>query len=474
MISAVVLLFAGQVWSVVRAPAQTPGSPLEIRDVTQLNPILVTRVISPTTTEEIIDAVKQHAGPIAIGGARHSMGGQIATAGALHIDMRRFNKVVAFSPEAKTITVQAGARWREILEYIDPANLSVTVMQSYANFTVGGSLSTNVHGRYVGRGPVIESVTSMKVVMPDGSLIEATPARNADVFNGVIGGYGGLGVITEATLALTENVKVKRQDRTIPIDDYPRYFFDQVRQTAGAIFHNGDIYPPGYDTVHAITYTQTEEPPTVAERLIPTGGSHELDRFAYWIVSEWPLGKAIRRRVIDPALYHGTSITWRNYQSSYDAAELEPASRASATYALQEYFVPVARFSDFVPRMRDVLSRHDVNVINISIRHVLQDSQSLLSWARGDVFGFVIYYKQGTSAADQNEVGVWARELIDAALSVEGTYYLPYQLHATEAQFRRAYPRAREFFALKRRLDPTGKFLNRLWDKYYVDASPSR
>jgi FAD/FMN-containing dehydrogenase len=302
--------------------------------------------------------------------------------------------------------------------------------------------------------------------MPDGSLIEATPVRNADVFNGVIGGYGGLGVIVEATLALTDNVKVKRQDRTIAVDDYPHYFFDYVRHAPGAVLHNGDIYPPGYDTVHAITYTETEEAPTVPDRLIPSHASYRLDRFTYWVVSEWPFGKAIRRRVIDPALFRGTSVTSRNYQSSYDAAELEPASRASSTYALQEYFVPVDRFSDFVSRMRNVLARHHVNVINISIRHVLQDSQSLLAWARGDVFGFVIYYKQGTSAAAQTEVGVWARELIDAALSVDGTYYLPYQLHATEAQFRRAYPRAAEFFALKRQLDSAGKLRNRLWDTY--------
>lgn len=48
-----------------------------------------------------------------------------------------------------------------------------------------------------------------------------------------------------------------------------------------------------------------------------------------------------------------------------------------------------------------------------------------------------------------------------------GSYYLPYQLHATRAQFLRAYPRAPEFFALKKRLDPTNKFQNMLWDKFY-------
>jgi hypothetical protein len=130
---------------------QTGASPLLIYDVTQLNPIHVGMVITPTTTQEIIESVKRYGGPISVGGARHSMGDQIATAGALHIDMRGFNKILAFSPSEKTITVQAGARWRQIQERIDPANLSVSIKQTYANFTVGGSLSVNVHGRYVAR-----------------------------------------------------------------------------------------------------------------------------------------------------------------------------------------------------------------------------------------------------------------------------------------------------------------------------------
>ncbi len=165
--------------------------------MTQLRPIITSRVFTPTTTAEIVAAVKQSPGPISIGGARHSMGGQIATEGGLHIDMRSFDRVIDFSPLHKTITVQSGIRWRQIQERIDSSNLSVKVMQTYANFTVGGSLSVNAHGRYIGVGPLIRSVRSLRVVLADGSSLETTPTRNAEVFYGVIGGYGGLGVITE-------------------------------------------------------------------------------------------------------------------------------------------------------------------------------------------------------------------------------------------------------------------------------------
>src|SRR4029078_5186785 len=58
--------------------------------------------------------------------------------------------------------------------------------------------------------------------------------------------------------------------------------------------------------------------------------------------------------------------------------------------------------------------------------------------------------------------------MIDAVLSVGGSYYLPYQPHATPEQFHRAYPRAKELFALKRELDPEYRLRNVLWDKYYA------
>lgn len=83
------------------------------------------------------------------------------------------------------------------------------------------------------------------------------------------------------------------------------------------------------------------------------------------------------------------------------------------------------------------------------------------------MFAYVLYYKQGTSDADRQAVGTWTRELIDAATSLNGSYYLPYQIHATSAQFTAAYPNATAFFALKKKLDPSNKFRNKLWDAYY-------
>jgi FAD/FMN-containing dehydrogenase len=466
LVALLAMWFGVRIWQVTRAPVQPLDRPLIVNDISQLNPIRVAEIIVPTTTDEIVAAVRNHAGPIAIGGARHSMGGHIATEGALHIDMRRFNQIREFSPAARTITVQAGATWRQIQEVIDPSDLSVRIMQSYANFTVGGSLSVNGHGRYVGGGPLIHGVKSLKLVLADGSLVEASPTSGAAIFFGAIGGYGALGVITEATLELTDNIRVKRQPGVLPISGYKKHFSEHVRGREAAVFHSANIFPNDYVTVRAVTFLRTADPLTIDERLVPAGRRYGWNRLGFWIATEWPLGKFIQRHVVDPIYFAGEPVSWRNYEASRDAAELEPASHDASTYLLQEYFVPVERFDEFASQMRNTLRRHRVNVVNVSIRHSAADPRSLLAWARTEVFGFVIYYKQGTDAAAQAADRIWSRELIDAALSVGGSYYLPYQLHATEEQFRRAYPRATEFLALKRRLDPKNKFRNQLVDKY--------
>ena len=439
-----------------------------INDITGLNPIQVNKIITPATIEEIRQAVIQSQGPVSVAGGHFSMGGQIGTENSLHIDMRQFNQIISFHPETRTIRVQAGIRWREIQHFIDQHQLAVMIMQTYSNFTVGGSLSVNVHGRYIGHGPLILSVREIKLVLANGEVIDASPTQNQEIFYGAIGGYGGLGVIVEAVLELAPNTKIEQQQIKLDVSEYRKYFFDHVRANPKAIFHNADLYPSHYTKARAITWLETDKELTIQYRLIQPKTSYAIERYFVWAITSTPLGKWRREYIIDPLLYMVKRITWRNYEaSSYDVKELEPWSRKRNTYVLQEYFIPVMRFDEYLAKMREILQRYNVNALNISVRHAHQDPGSLLAWAREEVFAFVLYYKQATSRLEKNKIAVWTRELIDAAIAVGGSYYLPYQLHATRDQFHKAYPRAKELFALKKKLDPDYKFRNKLWDKYY-------
>jgi FAD/FMN-containing dehydrogenase/SAM-dependent methyltransferase len=438
-----------------------------VNDVTQLNPVRVMAIVAPTSVEDVQEALRRTSGPVSIGGGRFSMGGQTASAGSLHFDMRTMNRIVSFSPQDRTIRVQAGVRWCDIQRFVDPHGLAVKIMQTYANFTVGGALGVNCHGRYVGLGPLVLSVRAIKLVLHDGTAVDASRSDNAELFFGAIGGYGALGVVVEVELDLAENKRVLRVDKVMPLADYWSFFKDTVRGNAQAVFHNADLYAPHYGSVRAVTWVETDARATTKERLQPLRSSYPLHRYFLWAMSETPLGKERREKIIDPLLYLGKPVHWRNYEAGYDVAELEPPSRLARTYVLQEYFVPVERLMEFVPKMAAVLARHRVNALNISIRHAMPDPNTALNWAPTETFAFVLYHKQRTRENAKSRVGVWTRELIDAVLSVGGTYYLPYQPHGTLDQFHRAYPRAAQFFELKRRTDPGFRFTNVLWNKYY-------
>lgn len=439
-----------------------------VNDASQLNPVRVDRILAPRTVDEIVAALRAHPGPVSIGGARYSMGGQIAANNSLHLDMRGLDRVLRFVPRERSITVQPGITWRRIQAVIDPHGLALQIMQSYADFSVGGSLGVNAHGRYVGQGPLVSSVEAIRLVLADGALVDASATRNSELFYGAIGGYGGIGAIVEATLRLTDNTPLERRSQVMPLSRYRRFFATRIGSDPNAILHNATLYPDDYTQVRAVTFSRSSRPVTLPDRLTATGGGYRAERLLREVTAASSWGKGLRQRIVEPLRYSLDAVVWRNHEAGLDILSLAPMAGAGTIYALQEYFVPVGAMERFADRLRTILRRHRVNVINVSIRHARKDPGTLLAWARADVFAFVLYYRQQTAPRDRDTARAWTRELIDAATGLGGAYYLPYQILASAAQFHAAYPDAGRFFALKRRVDPGNRFRNKLWDAYYL------
>lgn len=447
------------------SPAAHAGERV-IDDVSRLNPVRVADEVRPRSVDDVRLALRSWRGRVCVGGGRYSMGGQIAAPGALHLDMRALDQAVWFEPQRRVIRVQAGMTWRDVQALIDPRDLSVKIMQSYSNFTVGGSVSVNCHGRYVGRGPLVNAVRAVQLVLADGEVLELTRERDAELFGAVFGGYGGLGVITEVEFDLDVNGPIERVVQDVRLEDYPAFMRSRVLPDARVVLHNADLSPPAFDAPRAISWIATDKPLTRPERLVPRNLDYTLERNAIWAVTELPGGNLLRRQLLDRLLLEQPAVVWRNHEASLDTAALEPRTRSMSTYLLQEYFVPEAGFLSFARRMAQVLRSHGVDALNVSIRHSPPDTVSLLKWAPVEVFSFVLYYKQRNSARSSAASAIWTRELIDAALAAGGRYYLPYRPDATREQFDRAYPEARAFAALKARVDPAARLGNRLWDRY--------
>ena len=436
-----------------------------VNDISTLNPVEVASERRPRTTDEVRDALRSWPDTVSVGGGRFSMGGQIAAPDSLHLDLRAMNRLVTLDPRRRVVRVQAGMTWRDLQDLIDPHGLSVRIMQSFSNFTLGGSVSVNCHGRYVGLGPIVNSVRAVQLVTASGDVLELNRSRESELFRGVFGGYGGMGVVTEVELDLDDNAPIERIVELVPLESYPDFFRRDVANGSRVILHNANLLPPDGETVRAISWALTDKRVTVPDRLIARGLDYDRLQNALWAITELPGGQRLREGIEERMLEEET-VVWRNHEASLDTASLEPRTRAFSTYLLQEYFIPVEHCVPFTRRMMEILSANEVTAVNVSVRHSPEDDESLLTWAGTEVFSFVLYYKQRSNNQASRRVGVWTRQLIDAALALGGRYYLPYRLHATREQFERAYPEFREFAALKARVDPAGRFQNLLWKKY--------
>ncbi len=441
------------------------GTSGQIADVNQLTRTSISALEKPKTLDKLRSIVLHANKPISIAGGRYSQGGQIAYPGGIVVDMTNLNRITNFNLQQKTITVQTGATWRDVQKYIDPHNLSIKVMQSYNDFTVGGSLSVNVHGRSMEYGQLIETVESIKIMLADGSMVQASKHENYELFRAAIGGYGLVGIIVEATLHLTDNVKLARNIKYLSIDKYPDYFEKTIKPDKNIVFHNANLYPSELKEVLSVTYYKTDKQPTIPQRMQSYRRFFPKLMIGELFVRRIPLLKRVRPK-IDAKRLSEEKVSWRNYEMSYTVRSLEPLFRFPTTTILQEYFIPTDKLTHFINDLRRTAQKYNINLINVSIRHVPKNTESLLSYAPQESFAFVLYINILNTRMGKELAKKWTQKLVDQALALDGTYYLPYQLYATPEQLRQAYPKFDKFIELKKKYDPHNKFSNRLFEKY--------
>ncbi len=437
-----------------------------VNDISQLEPTKVVAVVPIRQTADVSATLERHTGTVCVAGARFSMGGQTSAEQAVQLDMSHFNQLVFLDVPGKVVRVQAGMRWRALQEQLDPHGLAVKVMQSFSNFSVGGSVSVNCHGRYVGSGSIAGSVRALQIVLRSGEVLEASRAHNSDLFRAALGGYGLLGVITEVELDVVDNVAMARHTQRLSLDAYADWFGEHVLADPRAIMHNADLMPPDFNAPLAVTWYRTDAALTDTARLVPVGAHYGTEQNLIWAVSELPGGAQLREQLVVEKTLSEPRVIRRNLEASLDVAALEPRTRSMSTYLLQEYFIPIAHFRTFARMLANILKAHHVNALNVSIRHAPADPLAVMSWAREDVFCFVLYHKQRRLPWSDDRAAEWTRALIDAALLCGGRYYLPYRPHATLDQFQRAYPQWPELVACKRRYDPHLQLVNHLWQRY--------
>ena len=438
----------------------------------QLNTTQVDHVFTPKTISEIqslIRKAKENGKSISISGGKHSMGGQQFGAGTIHINMSSFDKVIDLNAEKGIVEVQSGIQWPALIDWLlknqkgQKQIWGIRQKQTGADrLSIGGALSSNIHGRGLRMRPVIDDVESFTIIDANGEVKVCSRTENANLFRLTIGGYGLFGVIGNVRLRLAPVTTLQRVVQLIDVKD----FIPLVRERVKEGFLYGDfqfaIDPTSNEFMKRGIYSlyghvkggheQKElkkEDWNMLMELAHTHKSKAFDMYAKFYLSS--NGQFYRSDT------HQMGVYIDNYHRTFDP---------KASEMISEIYVPRLKLTLLFDQLRKDFRKYDVNVVYGTVRLIEKDDESFLAWAKQNyaciVFNFhVDHTPEGIEKAKKH-----FQLLIDGALKHGGSYFLTYHRWARKDQVLKAYPQFVEFLKMKKKYDPDEVFQSD-WYRHY-------
>jgi hypothetical protein len=158
-------------------------------------PALIARCAGTADVVRAVNFARDHGVLVAVRGGGHSFPGHSVCDGGLVIDLSAMT-AIRVDPVARTARAQGGARWIDFDHETQAFGLATTggtvSDTGIAGLTLGGGLGW-LSGKH---GLTVDNLISADVVLADGRLVTASATENQDLFWGLRGGSGNLGIVT--------------------------------------------------------------------------------------------------------------------------------------------------------------------------------------------------------------------------------------------------------------------------------------
>jgi FAD/FMN-containing dehydrogenase len=154
----------------------------------------------PRSEEAVRGLVAQ--GPVIARGNGRGYG-DCAQNRAATLDMRAFNRMLAFDPEQGQLIAEAGVLLQDVIATFLPQGWFPAVTPGTKYVTLGGMVAADVHGKnHHLEGSFGAFVDWIDVLGADGEIRRCSRTENADLFGWTIGGMGLTGVIIRVSFRL--------------------------------------------------------------------------------------------------------------------------------------------------------------------------------------------------------------------------------------------------------------------------------
>ncbi|MBW7857082.1 MAG: FAD-binding oxidoreductase [Leptonema sp. (in: Bacteria)] len=110
------------------------------------------------------------------------------------------NRFLSFNEDTGQLVCEAGVSLEEVLKTFVPKGWFLPVTPGTKFVTVGGAVASDVHGKnHHVDGSFCRHVNRIRLLLPDGSIVDCTPTSNSDLFRATAGGMGLTGFILEVS-----------------------------------------------------------------------------------------------------------------------------------------------------------------------------------------------------------------------------------------------------------------------------------
>lgn len=374
-------------------------------------------------------------------------------------------RILAFSPDDRTIECEAGVSLGEILCTALPHGLFLPVTPGTKFVTLGGAIAADVHGKNHHRdGNLSNFLIDFELMLADGGRVVCSRQQNAELFWATLGGMGLTGVILSGRLELLpiESAYVATEyRRTASLDELLTQFADSDRSARYSIAWI-DGLARGADLGRAVLILGNH---AACDELQPAQRSDPLDlpERRVWSVPGYAPGWLLRRstlRAFNAWTYrrHAPGHALLDFDRYfYPLDRLGHWNRLYGRRGFVEYqaVLPQATARGALVKLLERIHASQHAPFLAGLKATGQQSQSPLAFLEP---GYTI----GMDFPARPGLVEMLHDLDRLVLEAGGRLYLAKDATMRPETFAASYPRLHEFRQLKARIDPERRFSSSL------------
>ncbi len=404
----------------------------------------VSNFYQPETESELIDVVKKH-NKVRVVGTGHSWNTICITGEAL-INLDYYNSIIELNKQKLQITVQAGIKLWQLNEWLDKQGFALQNLGSISDQSAAGAISTGTHGTGINYQILASQLEGFTLIKANGDKLKIDRNLDPALFNTAAVNLGCLGILSELTINIVPAFNLA--DHTVAIG------FNEAVEQLDELVNNTDHFKmwwfPHTDKIVLYRYTRTAE-------------KANDSRFRQWFMDEF-----VSVNIYRLLLWVGNlNRPWRKMINGLLVLNFNwPLKRIEKSYKV--FNVPEP------PLHREVEWAFDIKVAKqllIEYKQLINSSAHLINFiqeirfTKADDFALSGCYGRNTiwlGAYNADNAG-WKELMGDfevLAKKYQGRPHWGKEFSRNKDYLRSVYPKYDEFNALRKQLDPTGKFSN--------------